>query len=205
MPSTNKIAHARSLISRLLCNRPTRSQRQAAEESRGLRARPVALAEIDDVAQRCRVLMGLSRYFGGRGREKLPLSLWMNLFLLAQQSGSRSSCAGIYGERNRGTPHWQLGRQPCSLDEAIARYSAEKHRDHVVRFSLDPGWYPIPQLLGSLAAWIPDKAIAGVRQRSNSPAAQVIPHSLRDGSSDLRQCCISFAETWWRRTSRQRG
>src|SRR5262249_11281090 len=136
---------------------------QAAEEVANAYERARSLcAEIDDVAQRCRVLMGLSRYFGGRGQRKIALELMDELFSLAQQSQDRDLL--VQGYMGKGTVELLAGNLVGSLphlDEAIARYSAEKHRDHIVRFSLDPGVVSLSR--SSWGLWMlgfPEKAIA---------------------------------------------
>jgi class 3 adenylate cyclase len=136
---------------------------QAAEEVAKAYERARSLcAEVDDVAQRCRVLMGLYRYFGGRGQKQAASELVDQFFAVAQQSQDPALLLQAY--MAKGTAELINGNLVDSLahlDEAIARYSAEKYRDDVVRFSLDPGVVSLSR--SSWVLWLlgfPDKAIA---------------------------------------------
>ena len=131
--------------------------------------------EVDDVRQRCRVLVGLYRFFAGRGQGKIALELADQLLSLAQQSRDPDLLLQAY--MANGTMRLFAGDLADSLahsSEAIARYSAEKHRDYVVRFTLDPGVTSLSRSSWTfLAAWIPGPSHREERDNTRArPAAR---------------------------------
>jgi class 3 adenylate cyclase/tetratricopeptide (TPR) repeat protein len=116
--------------------------------------------ELGDARQLFRVLLGLYRFYAGV-RFDLTHNLAARLLEVAQEA--QDSDLLLQGHMAYGTAHLLLGDLVTAqhhLEEAIVRYSPERHRSHAVRFVLDPGVVSL-----SRAAWTlwfrgwPDQAL----------------------------------------------
>jgi hypothetical protein len=115
------------------------SKAQSAPEVREAYERARQLCEqLDDAPQLFRVLMGLFR--SSSGSPGAAADLVDQLLKLVEQTQDPDLLIEAHMAYGTAQMHWgNLATGLHHLDESIARYVPERHRSHIVRFSLDPG------------------------------------------------------------------
>lgn len=130
---------------------PTKGQSSVELANAYERARRLC-EEVNDPRQLFRVLMGLSRLYGARAQFELGNRVVEQLFELAQ--GMRDPELLLQGHLAYGSMELFSGNLIASdhhLNAAIALYDADAHREHAIRFTIDPGVTAMSR--ASLSLW----------------------------------------------------
>jgi tetratricopeptide (TPR) repeat protein len=138
------------------------SRGQAAPEVEQAYARARELCEqAEDTPQLFRVLMGLYRFYGGRGQFWTAWDLVAHLLGLAQRT--RDPELLLEAHMAQGTILEHLGELHAArshLEQAMALYDVQRHRSHAAHYNLDPGIVSLSRL--SWCLWLlgyPDQAL----------------------------------------------
>ena len=137
-------------------------------------------SQVQDTPQLFRVLLGLYRFYGGRGRLDIAEALTEQLHALAV--GSQDPDMLLEGHMARGTILMGVGRfvtARAHLESAIAMYDLERHRTHAVRYNVDPGVVSLSRLSWTLwALGFADQSLARSHEAIDLGRRRAHPNSL---------------------------